>query len=173
MIQRKLQPYRKFEVAFINQLIKQGSNYLVCPSCRRANEETDYTKAPVLFTPYIDLSKAVQHTEHLKGRGDQLAVRVDIHKEKVHAKLVDMCCGLTDKVPYIAIVGSLEWVNRYIDLNYYEKLCSYVRKNRQDWDIKQPNSLRPFFETVMSEPMVKINWGRQWVIASLEEPESL
>jgi hypothetical protein len=84
-----------------------------------------------------------------------------------------ICSGHTDVVPFIALVGNVQYVNRYIDIHYYEQLRSWVRKNRQWWNIRETNSLQPSFYTVMGEPVVNIRWGSHSIIVKLEELENM
>jgi hypothetical protein len=164
------QPYRRFEVGFINQLAKQGNFYLVSQSYNRADGEADHTKIPILFTPYKQLNEAGQHFRLLiEGH----AAMVDIRTPKIAARMQEICSGKTDIIPYIALVENIEAVNRYIDQHYYEQMRSWVRKNRQWWNIREPNSLQPFFQTVMGEPVVNIKWGSHHVTVKLEELESM
>ena len=83
MTQKILQPFRKFEVTFINQLIKGGSVYLVTQAYERAAAEFDHTKKPILITPYKDEKEAAKHYEHLKSNGALYAGFVDIRKGPV------------------------------------------------------------------------------------------
>ena len=98
---------------------------------------------------------------------------VDIRTPKIAARMQEICSGKTDIIPYIALVENIEAVNRYIDQHYYEQMRSWVRKNRQWWNIREPNSLQPFFQTVMGEPVVNIKWGSHHVTVKLEELESM
>ncbi len=173
MTQHTLQPYRKFEITFINQLIKQDSYYLVSQSYRRANYETDHTKTPILFTPHKELAEAVKHYEYLKKHGDRFAARIDIRKETVKMKLIAMCYGNTDKAPYISLPFNLQYINNYLDHHYYEKIRKWVTKNRENWMIREHNSLQVSFHTFMGEPMVQIKWGSHSVMVRMEEIETL
>ena len=168
-----LQPYRKFDVSFINQLTYKGIYYLVSQSYRRANVETDHTKKPILFTPYKDDKEGAKHYEQLKKKDDPCAAFVDIRKKKVATRLVEMCYGKSDKIPYIALVANLQYVNKFLFRHYYDKYRSWVKKNKPEWNIREHNAVEPHFITVMGEPMVKIMYGKQFVVVSLEELESL
>ena len=167
-----LQPYRKFDSQFIQSLAREGHFFLVSQSYKRANEETDHTNIPLLFSDYKDVKEASQHCNYLVRMKDKYAAFVDIRETKITAKIVNICNGNTNKIAYIARVGNLDYVNRYIDRHYYEKMRSWVRKNRE-WKIREPNSLQPFFLTVMGEPMVNIKWGSHSVMVKVEDLERM
>jgi hypothetical protein len=165
-----LQPYRRFEAAFIRQLDKQERFYLVSQSYSRAEYEVDHTKIPILFSPYKQLNEAGQHFRLLT---EGHAAMVDIRTPKVAARMRDICSGKTDIAPYISLVGNIESVNRYIDQHYYEQMRTWIRKHRDWWLIREPNSLQPSFLTVMGVPTVKIQWGSHHVLVKLHELESV
>ena len=173
MTQAILQPYRRFEASFLNQLIQGGNCYVVSQSYPRANSETDHTKKPVLFTPYKEMSEGWKHYQHLKEKQDNCAALVDIRTRKVSSKIINMCNGNADKQPYLAVVGNMQYINNYIDRHYRKKIRSWVRRYKTDWNIREHNAVDPHFETVMGEPMVRISYGKQFVMISLEELEKL
>lgn len=166
----RLQPYWTFTNSFLIQLTNKGSFYLVSQAYDRGQEETDHTKKPVLFTPYKEADQAHRHFLNLR---DRFAAIVDIRKPKVAARMTDICRGKTDIMPFVAIAKDLETINHYLDLQCREQIRSWVRKHRQGWNIREPNSLEPSFQTVMGEPVITIKWGSHTVSVKLEELESM
>lgn len=166
----RLQPYQKFVSSFITRLIQQDKPYVVSQSYSRADEEADHTKTPVLFSPYKELYEARSHFIMLN---DHFAALADIRLPKTRQRLEQICSGRTDIIPYLAAVQDIQAVNRFIDQHYYNQMRSWVRRNREKWNIREANSLQPFFETEMGVPMVKIKWGSHHVMVKLEELENL
>ncbi len=171
MTQAILQPYRKLEPQHISQLAKNKYFYWVSQVYSRARQELDHTQTPILFTPYKELKDAGQHFQ--KVRGDKLAAIADINKNSVVARLVNLCNGNTDKAPYISLTFNQRYLDTFIFRHYYNKYRSWVRTHKPDWIISEHNAVDAHFETVVGEPMVKITYGKQFVVVSLEELESM
>ena len=171
MTQLILQPYRKMENQHIQVLAKNGNYYWVSQSYRRAMQELDHAKIPILFSPYKQLKEANQHYHVLNN--DKLAALMDIRKTSTTAKLVNLCNGNSDKVPYISLAFNLPYLNKFLSRHYYDKYRSWIRKHRKDWNISQHNAVDPHFETITGVPMVKIIYGKQFVMISLEELEKM
>ena len=166
----RLQPYWKLSNSFLVQLTNKGSFYLVSQSYDRGQEETDHTRKSVLFTPYKDPNEAHRHFLHLR---DRFAAVVDIRKSKVARRMSEICSGKTEILPFLALAKDLQTINHYLDLQCREQIRSWVRKHRQGWNIREPNSLQPSFYIVMGEPAVNIKWGSHSVTVKLEELERL
>jgi len=165
-----LQPYRAFEACLLPQLSKQDKFYLVSQSYSRAEHAGDHTKRPILFSPYKELYEAQRHFKMLK---DKCAAIVDIRNPNITARMQAICSGKTDIMPFIALVENMEAINRYIDQHYHQQMRSWVRINKQWWNIREPNSLQPSFHILMGEPVIKIKWGSHDVMVKLEELESM
>lgn len=171
MTQLLLQPYRKLENQHIQQLAKGGNFYWVSQSYKRAQTELDHTKTPILFSAYKELKEANVHYQKVKG--DKLAALMDIRRTSVTARLVNLCNGNTDFVPFISLTFNQRYLDNFIAHHYRDKYRAWIRKNRPDWIIKEHNAVDAHFETLMGEPMVKITYGKQFVMVRLEDLEKI
>ena len=61
----------------------------------------------------------------------------------------------------------------FIFRHYRDKYRLWVRKNKPDWIIREHNAVDAHFETVMGEPMLKLTYGKQFVMVSLAELENM
>ena len=98
---------------------------------------------------------------------------MDIRRSSTAARVVNLCNGTTDKVPYISLTFNLPYINTFIFRHYRDRYRSWVRNNKQDWNIREHNAVDAHFETVMGEPMLKVTYGKQYVMIALEELEKM
>lgn len=171
MTQPILQPYRKLEPRHISQLAKNGYYYWVSQLYRRALGELEHTKTPILFSAYKELREASGHYQKVKD--DRLAALMDVTRTGTTARLVDLCNGNTDKVPYISLTYNQRYLDTFLLRHYYHQYRSWIKKHRPDWIIREHNAVDPYFETVMGEPVARITYGKQFVIIPLAELERM
>lgn len=171
MIHSILQPYRNLEIHHIQAFKEKKYYFWVSQSYHRARNELDHTKTPILFTPYKDLVEANKHYHQIKD--DTLAAIADINKNSHLARLVNLCNGNSDKVPYISLTFNQQHLDMFIFRHYYNTYRAWVRKNRTDWILKEHNAVDAHFQTLMGEPAVRITYGKQFVVVRLEELEKM
>ncbi len=171
MTQSILQPYRKLEPQHISKLAYNGSLFWVSQSYKRGQLELDHSKTAILFSPYKDRLEANQHFNKLQK--DKLAARVNIDNKTHLARLINLCNGNTPFVPFISLTFNLPFIDMFIFRHYRDKYRAWIRKNKPDWIIREHNAVDAHFETVMGEPMLKLTYGKQFVMVSLEELEKM
>jgi hypothetical protein len=168
-----LQPYCRLEITLVKELIAQQNFYLVSQSYVRAQKEVETKKIPVLFSAYAQFDEAFEHYKALDRKGDTRATLVDISKKDSLAGITELCDGKKDETAFFARIKDPEYVDQSIQNFYQQRLHIWLTKEKEKWDVNSFHIPQFSLETLLGEPVIKIQYGEHFAIVSLDELERL
>lgn len=163
-------PFIKFELIFIDRLLRLNKPYLVTQSYKRADDHfADDRKTNILLSDYEDIDYARIHKDALK---DKFASIIDLRKAAHKEKLISMLSEGSAYTLWWAIVKDHKDIESRMNNKYAPNIRRLIR-TQTDWRIGSDETIKPKVECIFGELFIILKRGGQVLRVKFEELEKL
>ncbi|MDE3251804.1 MAG: hypothetical protein KGO92_03290 [Bacteroidota bacterium] len=161
-------PFLKFELTYIDRLLRLDKRYLVTQTYTRADDHFgDDRKTNLLLSDYADLDYARIHKDALK---DPFAAIIDLKKNVHREKLVSMLCADAAYVLWWAVIKDPKEMEHRMNQQYAPQIRRLIR-TQTDWRVGSDEVIKPKLACIFGELFLILKRGGQVLRVKWEDLE--
>lgn len=161
-------PFLKFELTYIDRLLRLNKRYLVTQTYTRAeNHFADDRKTNILLSDYEDLDYARIHKDALK---DPFASIIDLKKPAHKEKLVSMLCADAAYILWWAVIKDPKDMENRMNQQFAPHIRRLIRM-QTDWRVGSDEVIKPKLACIFGELFLILKRGGQVLRVKLENLE--